>query len=160
MPYRMTAQDLNAAPAAVIERRESIARLEEALKSPDLYKVGLVGFTDKDPQAQPILHQTKGILVREYRIAKGTVLVGKRHAQEHICIVSAGRILVTTENGAQEISAPCHFVSPAGSKRAMHALEDTVWTTIHRTDALDIESAEAELIIAERLEGERLCLGQ
>lgn len=38
------------------------------------------------------------------------------------------------------------MVSEAGTKRAVHAHTDTIWTTIHLTDKTDLAEIEKELI--------------
>lgn len=89
-----------------------------------------------------------GLYAREAYIPKGVVCTGKIHKHEHINIISKGAILVVTEKGKQRIDAPCTIVSPPGTKRAGYALEDTVWTTIHRTKEgmTDLEELEQYLI--------------
>ena len=38
-----------------------------------------------------------------------------------------------TEFGLKHLEAPCTFVSEVGLKRAVYAVEDTLWTTVHLT---------------------------
>lgn len=71
---------------------------------------------------------------REMFIPKDVVIVGKIHRHSHINIISKGRVAVATEYGTVEYVAPCTFISEVGLKRAVVALEDTIWTTIHLTD--------------------------
>lgn len=151
-PYRLTLVELRERPvsAPVARLREQIYQLEARLWDKDLLEShGLEQITDEHPLAQPENLHTDGIYVRKLVMKAGTFVVAKRHAQEHVCIISQGRALVTTENGTQEIKAPDHFVSPAGSKRVVMVLEDMVWTTIHRTDKTDMREIEDELIIPE-----------
>lgn len=91
---------------------------------------------------------SNGLYARELHIPAGTLLTGKIHADEHLNIVSKGKILVATEDGAKEISAPATIVSLPNTKRIGYAVEDTVWTTIHpNPDNLDdLEKLEATLI--------------
>jgi hypothetical protein len=53
---------------------------------------------------------------------------------------------VATEFGSLQLDAPCTFVSEAGTKRAVYALEDTIWTTIHVTNETDLEKIEDYVI--------------
>jgi hypothetical protein len=72
-----------------------------------------------------------GCYGREIFIPKGTCLVGEIHSTEWIIVVSRGKIRVVSEEGISIIDAteqPVTFISPAGVKRAGHALEDTWWT--------------------------------
>jgi quercetin dioxygenase-like cupin family protein len=84
--------------------------------------------------------------VREVTLPAGSTAIGHRHRQEHVCVISKGRALVITEDGRQEISAPCTMIVPAGRKNAVHALEEVVWTTVHAADSRDIDELEALLV--------------
>jgi hypothetical protein len=68
---------------------------------------------------------------REMLIPKGTLIIGKIHRHEHLNIISKGSVSVSTEHGQRILTAPCTFISEVGLKRAVVALEDTIWTTIH-----------------------------
>jgi hypothetical protein len=153
-PYRLTRDEFESrpVPAVQLERRQAIRDFERAVAQADFSGTGHERVTERDVMAQPRLLWTPGILMRTMFLPAGFKVAGKRHAQEHGNIVSCGRATVYTEEGMQEISGPCEFVSPAGTKRLLVVHEDMVWTTVHRTDAKTIEDAEAELIIMETLE--------
>ena len=88
-----------------------------------------------------------GVYMRTLKISKGTLIVGKIHKHQHPNILSKGEVLVLTEGGGLEhLIGPVQMISPAGTKRAVYALEDTVWTTIHLTDETDLEKIEAHVI--------------
>lgn len=87
-----------------------------------------------------------GLYVREVTLPAGSTAIGHRHKQEHVCIISKGRVLVITEQGREEIAAPCTMLVPAGRKNAVHALEETVWTTVHATDNRDVAELERLLV--------------
>lgn len=89
-----------------------------------------------------------GIYARELFIPAGTLLTGKIHKHEHLCIMSAGDMEVLTDTGIVRVQAPFTIVSPAGTKRIALAHADTVWTTIHPTHETDLDKLEA-LLIAE-----------
>jgi quercetin dioxygenase-like cupin family protein len=149
-PYRLTAAEHQAMHVsdARVWMRSRIKYLEDTLKSPEIEAAGMQRLDPEDPVM--LTHWfTRGIYARQFKMRAGSIVVGKLHAQEHLCIISAGRAVVTTEEGTQEIAAPCMFVSPAGSKRALVILEDMVWTTIHRTEETDPVKLEAELILGE-----------
>lgn len=119
----------------------------------------------REPQVEiePVHHFAHGLYAREITIRSGTLLTGKIHRTEHLNIVSKGRIIVWTEDGMKEVSAPFTMVSRPGTKRVGYALEDTVWTTIHATTETDLEKLEAELIAPTRAaleeKEETPCLG-
>ena len=150
-PYRLTLAEFEARPVPAIqrERREAIRRLAKAMQTVDLDGSGFERITPEHEFAKPINHHTQGVYVREFRMRAGMRIIGRRHAQEHINIISAGRATVFTELGKQEIEAPCVFTSPAGTQRFLHIHEDMVWQTIHRTDETEEEKIIAALTIDE-----------
>lgn len=85
--------------------------------------------------------------VREMFSPKGSVIVGKTHRHDHICIVLQGRALVYSEHGSNEVQAPCTFVAPAGSKRIFIVLEDLIFQNVHYTESTDLDVIERELIV-------------
>jgi hypothetical protein len=123
--------------SAVVEQqptaRERVERLERILENA--------------PQAEcPVRHHfAPGMYAREMTIPAGVILTSAVHKTEHLCTVSAGRILVFMEGGAVEIVAPYTFVSKPGAKRAGYALETTVWTTYHPTTTTDLDKLAEEL---------------
>lgn len=91
-------------------------------------------------------HFAPGQYAREILLPKGSLVIGKIHKHAHINVVSKGRVSVITEFGRQDIEAPCTFVSKVGTKRAVYAHEDTVWTTVHVTSETDLAKIEDEII--------------
>jgi quercetin dioxygenase-like cupin family protein len=92
-------------------------------------------------------HYAEGSYAREMLIPKGAIIIGKIHRHSHVNVISKGRIYVATEFGSEILQAPYTFISKPGTKRAVYALEDTVWTTIHVTEETDLEKIE-EVVIA------------
>lgn len=150
-PFRLTPDEFEAAPAPPIqiERRDAIRELAAALFAANLEGTGLERITQGHPLAVTRNHFSGGIYTRELHMSAGLRVVGMRHRQEHINIVSKGRATVMTEHGMQEIVGPCSFVSPAGTQRFLSVHEDMVWTTIHRTDKTDPDEAFADVFIDE-----------
>jgi hypothetical protein len=88
-----------------------------------------------------------GVYARTIFIPKGGVLVGKIHKHRHINILSQGSVLVTTEfGGSERLIGPLTMVSEPGTKRAVYAETDVVWTTIHPTNETDLDKIEVEVI--------------
>lgn len=108
------------------------------------------------PQLQMELkhHFAPGVYVRELVIPAGAVVVGKMHATEHVSIMSKGRMVVVTEGGQKIIEAPCTMVAPRGTKRAVYALEETVFINVHPnpTNETDLDKLEKIFIIPEHAE--------
>ena len=101
--------------------------------------------------ACPVTHHfAPGIYCREIHIPAGVCIVGARHRHSHPNTISKGAVQVFTEQeGLVEYYAPCTFISVAGVKRVILALEDTVWTTYHSTHSTDLNEIEREVIISE-----------
>lgn len=118
--------------------RGDILVLEEALRA----EPGALAATDFVTRH----HFAPGQYAREIELPADSLVVGKIHRHAHINVVSKGHCLVATEDGVTEIIAPCTFVSKPGTKRAVLALEDTVWTTVHVTEETDLARIEAAII--------------
>ena len=99
------------------------------------------------PQVEipPVSYFAPGLYIREVTIPAGTVAIGKEHTQGHVNILSKGRVEVATAEGFEILQAPATFVSVAGTKKIVHALEDSIWTTVHACNATDPDEAEALL---------------
>lgn len=86
---------------------------------------------------------------REITIPTDSLLIGKIHRHQHLNIISQGCVSVITEHGPKHYVGPCTFVSALGTKRAVYAEKDTVWTTIHTVSyghEEDLDKIEAEII--------------
>lgn len=118
--------------------RASIQRLEATMREmPDRLQ-------DED---LPLKHTfAPGAYAREIFIPKGALVVGKIHRHAHLNILVEGRVALATEEGMREIEGPLTMVSAAGTKRALLALEDAIWITIHLTDKTDLAEIEDEII--------------
>lgn len=98
------------------------------------------------PAHCPIRHHfAPGVYAREMSVPAGVVLTGAVHKTCHLSILSKGRVMVTSDQGVIEMVAPCTLVASKGTKRAIHALEDSVWTTIHATNTTDLDALVEEL---------------
>jgi len=126
------------------ELREKIMGFEDLLaKQPGAY------FGDS--KLCPLIHKfTDGIYVREIFIPAGTHLVGKIHKHEHPNFLMSGTVQVVTETGGYEtLKGPLSMISPPGTKRALRALTDLVWITVHHnpTNTQDLDEIE-DFVIA------------
>lgn len=126
--------------------RQQIMQLQEGMIQ-RLREIGASvtpGNTDADC---PVTHHfAPGLYAREIFIPAGFVIVGKIHRHAHVNTISKGRVVVATEFGTQELVAPCTFVSQPGTKRAVVAHEDTIWTTYHPTEETDLAKIEEHVI--------------
>jgi hypothetical protein len=86
------------------------------------------------------------IYIREVTMPAGSVVIGKPHRKEHMCVMLQGRmIIVDAEGNQKELVAPMTFVGGAGRKVA-YILETTVFQNILATDETDIELLENMLV--------------
>jgi hypothetical protein len=88
--------------------------------------------------------QAPGLYIRELFVPAGTIATGKIHKVGHVNIISKG--LVTVLGEGKRIKAPYTFVSPPGTKKAIFAHTDTLWTTVHATEETDLAKIEEALI--------------
>jgi hypothetical protein len=108
----------------------------------------LLSQVEKMPQVDC---QTKhyfgpSIYIREVTMPAGTVVIGKPHRKEHMCVMLQGRMVVVLGDGTkQELVAPLTFVGSAGRKVA-YILETTVFQNILATDETDIDVLENMLV--------------
>ena len=122
--------------------RASIMRLQEAMFEANDGGDGLEDF--------PLTHHfAPEVYGREMLLPAGKVIIGKIHRHAHLNIILSGRAVVATEFGRKEVSAGQVFVSEPGTKRAVMALEDTRWITIHpnQSNTQDLSAIE-EYVIA------------
>jgi hypothetical protein len=130
-----------------LQMRGRIVALEHAMRArPEQF----------DPECKdfPVMHFTApGMVARQMLIRKGLLIVGKIHKHAHLNHISYGHVRVETEHGSMEIKGPRTFTSEVGTKRAVVALEDTLWTTYHLNpnnydpeNEDDMQKFEAEII--------------
>jgi len=94
------------------------------------------GITEKfleHPQVEcPVTHNfAPEIYVREIFMPAGTVVIGHKHLTEHFNVILKGKCRVMIGDELKELTAPCTFVSGAGSQKIVNVLEDCIWQTIH-----------------------------
>ena len=102
------------------------------------------------PQVElPIEHyQIDGVYARSMFIPAGTILTGKIHNFESIAILAKGRIRITNGTDSYIISEGHIMVDKPGVKRLGYAETDVIFITVHRTDNIEIEAIEKELVSA------------
>ncbi|WP_074578054.1 hypothetical protein [Polaromonas sp. JS666] len=130
-----------------LQVRSRIVDLEAAMRArPDQF--------DPECKAFPVRHfKAPGMVARQMLIPKGMLIVGKIHKHAHLNHITYGHVKVETEHGSREIKGPDTFTSEVGTKRAVVALEDTLWTTFHLNpnnydpeNEDDMKKFEAEII--------------
>ena len=76
----------------------------------------------------------EGVYLRKVWLPAGSMATGHIHKRGCLTILLLGEIEVVTEDGYQLKVAPDIWESPPGVKRAVRALSDTIWATVHAYD--------------------------
>lgn len=125
--------------ASPTHTRDSIVALEAAIR-------GIGGETGDEPAGCVLTeHFAPGLYARSLKIPAGVCVVGKIHRHAHVNNIQYGRVRVVTEFGSDILEGPCHFVSEPGTKRAVYAETETVWTTYHPTVVVPVETDRAKI---------------
>jgi hypothetical protein len=97
---------------------------------------------------------------RRMTIAKDMCVVGKIHKHAHLNILLFGSCKVVTEFGEEILAAPHVWTSESGTKRAVFALEDLEWITVHDNpdNLTDIDALEETFIASDYETFDRLQL--
>lgn len=82
-------------------------------------------------------HFSPGLYAREITIPKGACLIGAIHKTQNMAVLSRGKLRVVTQSGAVEIEAHTVMTVQPGSRNAVFALEESVWTNYHPTTETD-----------------------
>jgi len=96
------------------------------------------------PQADcPVIHTFgPGVYIRELRMKKGTVIIGREQRFQHMNIFLRGKVKMMAPDGSMKtLEAPMMFVGEPGRKMG-YVLEDVVWLNIYGTDDRDVELLE------------------
>ena len=97
----------------------------------------------------PIKHTfADGVYVRQMDMKKDTVLIGAIHNHLHVWFLLTGHVTIATEDSTEDYMAPCYIVSSPGVKRAIYAIEDSIFVNIHKnpSNTKDIDKLEKEIV--------------
>ena len=123
------------------EYRRKIAEIENKIASAPGARFG---------NFLPLKHSfAEGLYIREIFMPKGILLVSRLHKNSYPSFILKGEVVMLTEEGMSHIKAPCYCISPAGTKRVLYMMEDTVWVTVDSNPDNDIN--------VERLENNITC---
>lgn len=125
----------------------SISHLEHELTIRDKTFLAEAYMKTLPQRELPVKHHFSfGVYARELYIPANTTLVGKIHKYQNLNILAKGKMKVTVGNKIELVEAPFTVVSPPGTKRIAHTLEDCIWITIHGTQETDLNLIENEFI--------------
>ena len=139
-----TLQSMRLGGAHQLPSRGAIARLQSEM----------VPIATAQPEPEHRFHP--GWYERRLLVPAGMLIVGKIHRHAHPVGVIYGRALIVSEFGRDVVEAGYLAVSPAGVKRVVLALEDTLFFTLHRNDS---DTHDVEQIEADHIEPEALAVG-
>ena len=122
--------------------RDEIMGMENFLRAQEGAIIG-------DSNTCPLKHSfSDGLYVREIFIPAGYFVIGKIHKHDHPNFLMSGTVNVITEFESMTLSGPLSLISKAGTKRALYAVTDLVWVTVHLnpTNTQDLKDLEEEII--------------
>jgi hypothetical protein len=95
-----------------------------------------------------VVHRfTEGMYIRELHIPAGVMVTTMTHKTQHPFVVSKGIIKVSSDTeGSVTIEAPYTGITEPNTRRAAHAVTDTIWTTFHVTDETDPNKIAEEIL--------------
>jgi len=105
--------------------------------------------THQNSELFPLKHSfADGIYVRQMNMNKGSVVVGAIHKHLHVWFLLTGNISVATEDKVEDYIAPCYVVATPGTKRVIHANEDSIFVNVHKnpTNTKDISKLEKDIV--------------
>lgn len=99
------------------------------------------------PGEQQINHyQTEDLYGRRCRIKAGTVGATLVHKYDHIAICLQGTVVLVDQNGDKTtVTAPDIVITKKGTQRAVLAITDVDWVTVHHTEHRDLGTIEDAL---------------
>ncbi len=102
------------------------------------------------PTVCPVKHFfAPGVYVRYMLIPAGVATIGHIHRDPCVTIIASGSVMITSPQGGKQYGAGDTLESPAGAKRAVFALSDTVLITVHGnpTNERDTDKVFENLIV-------------
>ena len=118
---------------SVLEKRDVILKLEDAIKSLPNCKDDGTDMTDHD--------FLEGVYLRTCTIPQGMVVTGKIHKYPCLNVITMGRCLVFSEemDAPKEYKAGDVFPSGAGIKKAVYAIEETKFMNTFSMEEVAVE---------------------
>ena len=130
----------------LVTSKEKVIELEKSLLSiADEKNI----VTTQNTKLFPLKHTfADGIYVRQMSMEKGSSVIGAIHNHLHVWFLLTGCISVATEDVIEDYVAPCYVVSTPGTKRVIHANEDSIFVNVHKNtcNTQDIQRLEKEIV--------------
>lgn len=87
-----------------------------------------------------------GVYIKETRIPAGTALEMHTHTFTHKSVLCCGRVRVTVNGHAAELTGPAVLTVRRGEQHRVEALTDATWLCVHATDECDPEAIDHTLV--------------
>ena len=122
---------------------DKVENLQEAMLNSDSELIAK-GNSDMFPLKHTF---AEGIYVREMFIQEGGLVIGRVHKNDHIWFLLSGELAIATDNGVEYYSGPCYVKAPAGTKRVLNAITDSIFVNVfpNPNNITDIEELEDNL---------------
>ena len=113
-------------------------------------KVAYLGhFFLQLPQTEAPVEHIFGhqMYIREMRIPKGMIFLGRQHLKGHECTLISGSLIWVTPAGRRYVEAPFTVHTEPGTHMVFYAITDIVGQTVHPnpTESRDVEQLEKEI---------------
>lgn len=92
-----------------------------------------------------------GMYCRKLIAPAGLLVVGKMHKKEHFFMCVKGQIIAWSDKGMVTLNEGDVLCSKASTKRVILSVTDSVYVTVHKTNKLNLDKIEKELIQPEGL---------
>jgi len=119
--------ETNTSGLSTTEFRSKVVSLQEQMLASDDPNIAK-GNSDMFPLTHSF---SEGVYIREMSMRKGGVVIGKIHNISHTWFLMKGTIIVATEQGVEEFTAPTYVNAVAGAKRVIYAVEKSVFINVH-----------------------------
>jgi hypothetical protein len=129
-------------PAGNAGHLNKLLNLEAAMLAEGGFKAGSQEAEDRTKH-----YHCEGTYLRSYHMAKGETCTGEIHRFACINILLQGKVLVVQSDGQYEMEAPHIYISEPGEKKALHALEDTIFCNVHATEETDQDKLRAHFTV-------------
>lgn len=96
-------------------------------------------------------HFSSGVYAKQMHLPKGYMAISHQHNYDHLSVLASGKVIVKTDDGQQEYTAPVAITIVKHKNHAITALEDAVWFCIHATDETNTDKIDEVTIMKEEV---------
>jgi hypothetical protein len=89
----------------------------------------------------------EGMYCRQCMIPAGIAFIGRQHKKPHYFMILKGSVGITTPEEIVTLRAGNILMCEPGTKRMGVTYEDTIFVTIHRTDATNMADIEEDVVL-------------